>query len=169
MKQKINKGATISKCGKYRWHLWRNLHDKEYFRRKTCLFIMLNPSTANADEDDPTIRRCMGFANHWGYDRLEVVNLFSWRETDSKKLIEPSFDCWGEKHWEYFDESIRNAGLIICAWGSHPWAKDVARYAIMRIKKAGKKPMCLKINNNGAPGHPLYLKKDLPPIVYEGK
>jgi hypothetical protein len=100
---------------------------------------------------------------------LDVVNLFSYRSTDSKVLINPSFDCWGPEHWEYFMASVAMADLVVCGWGSHPWAQDVAKDAIRRIKELGKTPLCLKKNANGSPAHPLYLKGDLLPIPLDSE
>lgn len=170
------KGA--SDCGKYRYRLHRFLNKENGIRLlidgrvgsvTTCLFIMLNPSTADGETDDPTIRRCMGYASKWRYDMLDVVNLFSYRSTDSKVLINPSFDCWGPEHWEYFMASVAMADLVVCGWGSHPWAQDVAKDAIRRIKELGKTPLCLKKNANGSPAHPLYLKGDLLPIPLDSE
>lgn len=102
-------GAIISACGKYRYKLWREWRSGktdqwemwtddvgapvldgagvQLGEPKSCVFAMLNPSTADAEMDDPTIRRCVAFAKAWGYDRMEVVNLFAWRATDPKEVL----------------------------------------------------------------------------------
>lgn len=79
----MDKGAIISGCGKYRYSLWRTWDKK----LPKVMFIMLNPSTADAYEDDPTIRRCINFAKSWGYGGIVVGNLFAYRATNPKKLI----------------------------------------------------------------------------------
>src|ERR1700733_11688299 len=90
----IRSYADISSCGKYRYLLereWRGTHNpknwewmgfkdgvgEEVGQPKSALFVMLNPSTADAEKDDATIRRCVGFAKSWNYERLAVVNLYA--------------------------------------------------------------------------------------------
>ena len=110
----LTRAATISACTKYRYSLRRTWQEGG---RVVC-FIMLNPSTADADIDDPTIRRCVGFGKSWGYDALEVVNLFAWRETEPKFLITPS-DPIGPDNDGAILEASGRAELVVCAWGSH--------------------------------------------------
>jgi len=71
----MKKDALISSCGKYRYHLERHWGDV-----KPCLFIMLNPSTADGRKDDSTIKRCVAYAMSWGYGKLYVINLFALRD-----------------------------------------------------------------------------------------
>jgi hypothetical protein len=131
---------------------------------------MLNPSTADGDVDDPTIRRCVGFAQAWGYDRLDVVNLFAYRATDPAALLalNDSDDPVGPLNSEAFEKVLRfgyPVGKIICAWGNHGahlgqdetalgWLGDRERFA-------------LKISKEGHPGHPLYLPKGSVPIPFK--
>ena len=75
LKKQTQSGADFSECGRYRYKLWRTWDDV----RPVVMFIMLNPSTADATADDPTIRRCIGFAHDWGYGGVRVGNLFAWR------------------------------------------------------------------------------------------
>ena len=75
LKRQTQSGADFSECGRYRYKLWRTWDDI----RPVVMFIMLNPSTADATADDPTIRRCIGFARAWGYGGVRVGNLFAWR------------------------------------------------------------------------------------------
>lgn len=88
--------AVISPDGVYRYRLDRELPTQLETRSRTVCFVMLNPSTADADQDDPTIRRCLGFAETWGYDKLVVVNLFGYpqrrpvRRTDRSAVAAPA-------------------------------------------------------------------------------
>ncbi len=75
-------GADFDGTGAYRYSLWREWDS----RRPIVAFVMLNPSTADAAKDDPTIRRCASFARSWGYGSLEVVNLFAYRASEPKRL-----------------------------------------------------------------------------------
>jgi hypothetical protein len=118
---------------------------------------MLNPSVASATIDDPTIRRCIGFAKQYGFTHLNVVNLFALRATDPKELALAA-DPVGPLNSVYLDNEIRKAGVVIAAWGNHKFAKPQADAF---IKKYGGEFIlnCLGKNKNGSPKHPLYLPK----------
>ena len=81
-----------------------------------CAFIMLNPSTADERDDDPTIRRCIGFARRWGYDGLLVANLFARRATDPKELFAARNPVGGPANRDALRRVIDEAALILCAW-----------------------------------------------------
>src|SRR5262249_14212908 len=83
-REEVRRAAVISDCGRYRYSLTRRWGDAAEPR---ALFVMLNPSTADAEQDDPTIRRCIGFAKAWGMGSLEVVNLYALRATDPAALL----------------------------------------------------------------------------------
>lgn len=194
----IDAGADISPCGKYRYRLWREwrLHPlpaqwdmwtnddgspivdgagQQLGEPKTCLFVMLNPSTADGKEDDPTIRRCVGFAKSWGYDRMEVVNLFAYRATDPRNLLalKHSDEPWGidnqSKIYRAMDKSVNR---IVCAWGAHGthlgqgetvlgWIEDYAEFL-----DETPEIVALGLTKDGQPRHPLYLAKDATPFAY---
>ena len=119
---------------------------------------MLNPSTADAEIDDPTIRRCKSFAQREGCSTLEVVNLYAYRATDPKQLWQV-FDPIGPENDRYISEAVARADVVIAAWGAHAKrlrAKSVARH----IPDA----FALGFTIQGVPRHPLYLKSDAPLI-----
>lgn len=130
------------------------------------LFIMLNPSTADAETDDPTIRRCLGFAERHSCTRLTVVNLFAFRATKPSDLLKAE-DPVGPHNNGYLDEQIgyhaSMRGPIIAAWGSHPFARDRAR---LLTEKWGFCLQALGHTKDGSPRHPLYLpaKAELRPF-----
>jgi hypothetical protein len=175
----VSKHAVISKCEKYRYLLSREWRDPEnrdpkhwrsfkddagtpYEEPKTCLFVMLNPSTATADLDDPTIRRCVGFARRLKYERLEVVNLFAWRATSPRDILRMSFstgfDPVGFRNLDYVTSAASNAGLIICAWGAH--GSHLGQDETVRGWMAHRPQCALGFTKHGAPAHPLYLPVD---------
>lgn len=161
-------GAIISKCGKYRYVLWRKLNSNtQGDHGRTCLFVMLNPSTADATYNDRTVIRCMGYAIDWHYDRLEIVNVYAYRATDPSELPALMSERHGELYKKYFEYSVKNADLVICGWGNKI-PRDESMDILNYIKSLGKTPMCLKQNENGSPRHPLYLKKSLTPISIYG-
>lgn len=125
---------------------------------------MLNPSTADATLDDPTIRRCIGFAQSWGFHRLDVVNLFAMRETNPAEL-KKYMDPVGPRNNAITIDIIRRASLIVCAWGAHPFAKERATF--IRALLGSYRLHHLGLTASGAPRHPLYLKKDVKPIIWK--
>ena len=147
----IHKNATISDCRKYRYALSRTWDDK----KKTVLFIALNPSTADEINDDPTIRRCINYAKKWGYGSILVANLFAYRTTNPEKLRYVKNPV-GNDNDQHIIKLSKKANLIVAAWGNEGSLfnrdKEVARL-IPNL-------MCLKVNKSGQPTHPLYQKKD---------
>ena len=155
--------AIISDCGKYRYHLHRHIG---MGGRGSCCFVMLNPSTADATLDDPTIRRCIGYAKSLGCDSLEVVNLFAYRSTDPAILAAMSRAiAVGPENDIHILKAISFAQFVLCAWGNHGYLFGRDQEVLKLIRGKGAKPMALKINaKSGQPGHPLYLKADAHPM-----
>jgi hypothetical protein len=118
-------------------------------------WIMLNPSTADSLVDDPTIRRCMGFAKAWGYDGLVVHNLYALRATDPKALRTHP-DPVGPGNDGYMTALDIPT---VCAWGAHADSGRPGRAAevLTLLRKSGVAPMCLGRTKAGHPRHPLYL------------
>src|SRR5689334_10494992 len=108
----MERAAMLSPDSNYRYSLRRTWREGS---RIVC-FIMLNPSTADADLDDPTIRRCIGFAKSWNYDALEVVNLFAWRATKPSVLASID-DPEGLENDGSILKAAARAEMIVCAWG----------------------------------------------------
>lgn len=146
--------AVISPCGAYRYHLSRAwpLEGAEGI----CLFVMLNPSTADADQDDPTIRRCIGFARRLRCHSLEVVNLFALRATDPVALLDHP-DPVGPDNNEWIRDRVVHAKYVIAAWGT----KGAFRYRDRRVYEMlpPQKSYCLGRTKDGHPKHPLYLPR----------
>jgi len=172
----MSDSAVISDCGKYRYELTRKLSDKS----KQCLFIMLNPSTADASENDPTIRRCINFAKNWDCGELIVVNLFAYRATDPKELRDRfTADPVGPDNHHYVTRAINRVmsadelfgeepGPVVCAWGANGAYMNQNQTTLGWIEGENVTPMCLKRTKDGHPSHPLYLKNGLRPIPLIG-
>lgn len=152
--------AVISACGRYRYSLIRrvNVH-----RHTWCVFVMLNPSTADANTNDPTIRACMEFARRWECGWLQVVNLFAWRATDPRELGK-AVDPIGPLNPRHLDEAARNADILVCAWGADGGANGIHTGSWMR---EGFTPWHLGLNKDGSPRHPLYIKRSTPLTLWE--
>lgn len=147
--------ADFSDDRRYRYKLRRCFAGSVDERAvKPLVFCMLNPSTASAFVNDPTIRRCIGFAQDWGYSDLIVVNLFAVRETSSKLLCTFADPVGPDNDAALAELPVSTP--IVCAWGSHPMARQRAEVA---IKALGRGLFCLKQTQDGSPSHPLYLPK----------
>ncbi len=151
-----SRGAEISECGYYRYQLWRIWNTK----LPKVLFIMLNPSKADAKEDDPTIKRCIGFTKSWGYGGFYVGNLFAYRSTSPKGLLSAD-DAFGKFNSYHLKEMAKKCDLVVCAWGNAPILKKMKYYPILDHITAPKH--YLELAKDGTPKHPLYLKADVRP------
>jgi len=147
--------AVISPCQKYRFLLTRELGGDG----GTCLFIMLNPSTADASTDDPTIRRCIGFAQRLGCSRLEVVNLFAYRATSPEDMKRAS-DPVGDGNLEHLGVAATKAQYVIAAWGAHGSYRQQGEIVLGILELIGVRARCLGKTKDGIPRHPLYLPSD---------
>ncbi len=146
----VHSDAAISRDRVYRYSLVRRWGDGDVVR-----WVMLNPSTASATEDDPTIRRCMGFARAWGYDGIVVHNLYALRATDPRALRTHP-DPVGPVNDSYI------AGWrvpTVCAWGAHADTGRAGRAGevLALLRRTDVTPMCLGRTKAGHPRHPLYL------------
>jgi hypothetical protein len=146
----VGRSAAVSGCGRYRWWLRRTLPGGP--GRVVC-FLMLNPSRADATIDDPTIRRCWGFARRWGFGVLEVRNLFCWRSAEPRSLLTAA-DPTGGPRGDRELVAAAGADLVVAAWGGWvPFERD--RVALRLL--GGRRLMCLGRTRNGGPRHPLYV------------
>ena len=158
-------GATISACGRYRYDLhrcWRLDCGKGLVN-----FILLNPSIGDHLLDDPTIRRCRGFAQSWGYGSLVITNLYGFRATDPDALALAD-DPIGEENDIYLGARANEADLVVFGWGTHPMARRRAGDVESLVLDAGKVPHVLRLTKGGHPAHPLYLPANLDPVPMAG-
>ncbi len=151
--------AIISACGAYRYRLERQWDGE----KPKVAFLMLNPSTADAEADDPTIRRCIGFAKSWGFGALIVGNLFALRSTDPAALYSHA-DPVGPDNDKHLGAIARSAETIICAWGTHGAFRDRGRTVAEMLD--GHNLAALTVTKDGHPGHPLYIAASMQPKAY---
>ena len=128
---------------------------------KTVVFVGLNPSIADAEVDDPTIRRCVNFAKAWGYNRLFMVNLFAFRATEPSEMKKAE-DPEGEFNGPIVNAASHHADLTVVAWGAHGSFNDQAQKYLSGLKN----PHHLGLTKSGHPKHPLYLKSSVLPQPY---
>lgn len=155
--------ALISPDGVYRYWLSRQLVAA---MGPQLTFIMLNPSTADATEDDATIRKCIGYARRENCTSLLVVNLFALRSRDPKALLHYS-DPVGPDN-DAFLAAAALSGKTVLAWGAHPFARQRAQDVTKMLKNlpAKKTLLCLGTTKDGSPRHPLYVRGDQPLVEY---
>lgn len=152
------KDAYISEDDIYRYSLSRDWNEEF----PMMLFIMLNPSTADAVVDDPTIRRCIGFAEREDMGGIEVVNLFAFRATDPKDM-KSAADPVGPENDTVIRQALMEAETVVCAWGAHGNHQGRSQAVLDLIRGEGHKPLSLgPLTKGGQPRHPLYLKADTP-------
>lgn len=147
------KTAILSTCGKFRYRLSRSWGPDIY---RPLVFVMLNPSTADANEDDATIRRCVRFASDHGFTSIEVVNLFAYRATEPADLRKAGYPA-GPDNDRHIAEAVRGAGAVCVAWGANAADLERPQIVLPLIRAQGAEPMCLSITKGGHPGHPLML------------
>ncbi len=158
--------AVISPCNLYRYVLTRTWDAA----LPAVAWIMLNPSVADAAQDDPTIRRVVRFSRDMGAGGCVVVNLFALRATDPAKL-RTAADPVGpdnDRHINFEATPPFVHRRVIAAWGAHPMAVQRARDVLRTLKEAGVAVECLGKTKDGQPRHPLYLKADARPVLLEG-
>lgn len=148
-------GAVISTCGKYRTRLWR-IWAPELPR---LLWVMLNPSTADAETNDATIRKIMAFAKRWGCGGIEVVNLYSFRTKSPAELADSGWDCGPDNDRTVRAMLAQIEFKVIAAWGVNALksTENWFRYEAMR---AGQPLYHLGLTKDGHPRHPLYVRGD---------
>jgi hypothetical protein len=162
--------AVLSPDGVYRYVLERLFQPELDRNRGRVLFVMLNPSTADALEDDPTVRRCVGFAQAWGYTELAVANLFAYRSVVPSKLYDITVDDpVGPDNDHWISTEAKRADLTVCAWGVHGRHLDRDRAVLALLADAGVRPHALGLTRDLQPRHPLYMRGDAEPFVYRGR
>jgi len=149
-------GATFSRCERWRYALWRRWDAS----RPVANFLMLNPSTADERELDPTCARARSYAERWGYGGLVVTNVFAWRATDPGAM-KVAADPVGPGNDDAIARAAREAALVVCAWGNHAAHRGRSAEIVELLGRARVTLYALRVNASGEPAHPLYLRGDL--------
>lgn len=168
----IQRSAIISADDLYRYRLSRWWSDTLPW----VTYLMLNPSTADAFTDDATIRKCIGFAQAWGYGGIDVINLFALRSRDPL-AITTAANPVGPDYMSHLLDSIKKSKLLIAAWGCESTLKKSpilmkrpqAVLSTIRTLRPDLKVECLGLTPAGTPYHPLMLAYSTPRIPFELK
>lgn len=158
-------GATFSPCRRYRYRLWREWVDPTH----RCAFVGLNPSTADETQDDPTMRRCIDFCKRWGFGAFDMLNLYAWRSTEPRGLLECGAElALGPDNDAHIALVAGRAARVVMAWGQHDFlgpsmVERAAKveYLLASLITPSRELGTLGRNKNGKgqPRHPLYLPK----------
>lgn len=129
-------------------------------------FVMLNPSTADAFQLDPTNRRCVGFAREWGFGGVVTTNIFAFRSTDPKGL-RTATDPIGAENDAFIVDAAQSCDVVIAAWGTHGALGGRGDEVRELLRGAGVPLSVLRVTAGGHPSHPLYLPAALRPVAWE--
>lgn len=154
-------GATFSACRRYRYALWR-IWDEA---KPPCLFVMLNPSTADEVDNDPTVERCERRSRAMGYGGLRVANIFALRSTDPSVLYTTD-DPTGPDNDAAIIQAASNSGLVVCGWGTHGNLHGRGRQVMALLEGNQIQAHYLVLNADGTPRHPLYVAYSKNPIPW---
>lgn len=152
-RQTMLRGADFSPCRRYRYCLHRLWREGMGY----VAFVGLNPSTADETENDPTIRRCIAFAQAWGFGGMCMLNLFAYRATQPADMLAQA-DPVGPENDAYLLRMSLTADVMVAAWGVN--GMHFGRDAEVR-RLIPTRLHCLRLTKDGHPGHPLYLPKTL--------
>jgi len=161
--------AEFSECMTYRYLLMRMLKG----HGGVCVFIMLNPSEADAFLPDPTVGRCVDFGNSWNCSELFIVNLSPLKSKNPQDLKDAEYAPHVMyENWKWILKVLRAAAInegskVIAGWGNNALDHEICRYFKDKIKKSGAQISSLNVNITGEPQHPLYILSTTQPVPYE--
>ena len=154
-------GAVFSACRRWRYLLWRRWDES----RPAANFLMLNPSTADELQLDPSCTRARNYAERWGFGALVVTNLFGWRATEPREM-KAVRDPVGKGNDAAILRAAQASALVVCAWGNHGAHRERSAQVLKALKARGVALSYLKLNSSGEPAHPLYLSGNLDPLPW---
>jgi hypothetical protein len=159
--------AIISECGAYRYRL-----DRKWSGDPPMLVCMLNPSTADAERDDPTITKLIGFANRFGFGHLIVVNLYPFRATKPADLKAAHYPN-PSNNASVIHAAVRQVkqphdalpGMTFCAWGANARGRPEAAHFLAGLCEESMTPFAFRLLSDGTPEHPLYIPYSATPVI----
>lgn len=152
----IDQGAIFSPCRAYRYQLYRR-----WSSGPSLVFVMLNPSTADAETNDPTVERCQRRARRLGFSGVVIANLFAFRATD-RTVLSRVHDPIGPENDQAIRDAVSHHADVVCAWGTEGRLMGRDRAVLELLRVANVRRLCLGTNADGTPIHPLYLGYDVP-------
>lgn len=170
----VERKTVLSDCRQYRYTLWRDWDmdlltgcaDDAKDLDSYAMFIGLNPSTADETKDDPTIRKCIGFAKRWGFAGLMMTNLFAFRATEPR-IMKRQQNPVGENNIHFLISCSSQAGIVIAAWGVNGTHRNQDLYVMGELAKIGVAVHRLRKTKAGHPEHPLYVPYEIVPKIHK--
>jgi hypothetical protein len=154
----LKTGAEFPNDRIHRYALYR-IWDES---KPLIMFIGLNPSTADEKKDDPTIKRCVAFAKHWGYGGLIMANIFAYRATDPRKMKKAA-DPVGPDNDKWIRKLAKKADKVVGVWGNHGTHQNRGADVVEMFPRL----FCIAKNKSGTPAHPLYKKMTNGPMPFD--
>jgi hypothetical protein len=155
---------VISACERYRYSLTRVWGRGS----RTVAWVMLHPTVGDVSLDDSTTRRVIEFSMRWGYDRLEIVNLFAYRAANARQLVGVE-DPVGPENVRFFHRAVRSAELVVAAWGEdiqHSGEQPDTLDDLVRLRRDNTAVLCFGLTDHGHPRHPLSVEDPAIPVVW---
>jgi hypothetical protein len=152
-------GAMLSPCGLFRYLLWRTWDES----LPVLVYVMLNPSKADASIGDPTIGKCIGFAELLGFGGILVVNLFAYRATNPRDLKRSGW-LVGADNDDAITAAVLGQPYVICAWGANARGHARAAAVLDLLRSVGVEARALRCLADGTPEHPLYIPYACKPV-----
>lgn len=160
----IQKSAVLSEC-----RTWRYKLERVWGEGSRLVVIGVNPSTADEIEDDATVKKCMSYASAWGHDGLIMLNLYAYRSRH-QEVMQNASDPIGPDNDYWIERTVKssNSGMVLAAWGNGGLGmpREERHEDIEALIRKHAYLYCLGLTQWGAPKHPLYLSKDLKPVLY---
>lgn len=158
----VQRSANFSPCRTWRYSLTRSWGSNAAGLIEPLVVVGLNPSTADETQDDPTIRRCMGFAERWGFGALLMLNMFAYRSTDPGVIYDLDVETAIGPDNNACLAKLAEGRTVLAAWGRHGRTvnplREIAVWGL--LQEVGAELVCLGTNKDGSPAHPLYQPKD---------
>ena len=158
----MDRTALFSPCRTFRYRLGRRWSDGP-----VLAFIMLNPSCADEHIDNPSVRRCIGFAQRLGDGSPVVVNLYAFLATDSAELRRAGYPI-GSDNDQRITEAVHESSRVVAAWGVHAARLGRPQEVLGLLSRLGATPYCLRVTSSGHPEHPLRLPSVCGLRLFEG-
>lgn len=152
--------AMFDSTGEYRY--WLSRQWDEGFG--IVSFVGLNPSTAESDVDDPTVRKCYTWARKWGFEKMVMLNLYAYRATSPEEMHKAA-DPIGPDNDDVLHQAATESNMIVAAWGAGA-SKERADQVLPLIRSSVSDLVCMGLNQDGSPKHPLYLAAKTQPVVF---
>lgn len=162
----MNNACAFSPCRRYRYTLEHVIDPALPVRR--IMWIGLNPSTADENRLDPTLRRIRRFSADWGFTAFVMTNLFAFRATDPA-VMKRAADPVGPLNDVLLQSTAQSCEAIVAAWGTHGGHRSRADAVLRIFHSSGHRVDCIALTKDGSPKHPLYVAASATRYPYPGE